>query len=137
MNQQKKKNNTVVFIIVFVGSFVAILVPSMFRDNPEKKLADMVTEINKECPVKVDRITTLDSTVFEKDPLSIDYYYTLDVANNKVNLKEAKNRLEVNAQKGLDTDNSMEVFRKHNVELNYNYSDGEGNKLFDFSIKHK
>lgn len=137
MNQKKKKNRTAAFVAVFMGSFVAILVANMFRDNPEKKLADMVTEINMECPVKVDRITTLDSTVFEKDPLSIDYYYTLDVANNKVNLKEAKNRLEVNAQKGLDTDNSMEVFRKHNVELNYNYSDGEGNKLFDFSIKHK
>lgn len=137
MNQKKKKNRTAAFVAVFMGSFVAILVANMFRDNPEKKLADMVTEINKECPVKVDRITTLDSTVFEKDPLSIEYYYTLDVANNKVNLKEAKNRLEVNAQKGLDTDNSMEVLRKHNVELNYNYSDGEGNKLFDFSIKHK
>lgn len=137
MDQKKKKNRTAAFVAVFMGSFVAILVANMFRDNPEKKLADMVTEINKECPVKVDRITTLDSTVFEKDPLSIEYYYTLDVANNKVNLKEAKNRLEVNAQKGLDTDNSMEVLRKHNVELNYNYSDGEGNKLFDFSIKHK
>lgn len=137
MDQQKKKNRTAAFVAVFMGSFVAILVANMFRDNPEKKLADMVTEINMECPVKVDRVTTLDSTVFEKDPLSIEYYYTLDVANNKVNLKEAKNRLEVNAQKGLDTDNSMEVFRKHNVELNYNYSDGEGNKLFDFSIKHK
>lgn len=137
MNQKKKKNRTAAFVAVFMGSFVAILVANMFRDNPEKKLADMVTEINMECPVKVDRVTTLDSTVFEKDPLSIEYYYTLDVANNKVNLKEAKNRLEVNAQKGLDTDNSMEVFRKHNVELNYNYSDGEGNKLFDFSIKHK
>lgn len=137
MNQKKKKNRTAAFVAVFMGSFVAILVANMFRDNPEKKLADMVIEINMECPVKVDRVTTLDSTVFEKDPLSIEYYYTLDVANNKVNLKEAKNRLEVNAQKGLDTDNSMEVFRKHNVELNYNYSDGEGNKLFDFSIKHK
>ncbi|WP_330443708.1 hypothetical protein [Flavobacterium sp. C4GT6] len=137
MNQEKKKNKTAAFVAVFMGSFVAVLAANMFRDNPEKKLADMVTEINKECPVKVDRITTLDSTVFEKDPLSIEYYYTLDVANNKVNLKEAKNRLEVNAQKGIDTDNSMEAFRKHNVELNYNYNDREGNKLFDFSIKHK
>ncbi|WP_417356729.1 hypothetical protein [Flavobacterium sp.] len=137
MNQKKKKNRTAAFVAVFMGSFVAVLVANMFRDNPEKKLADMVIEINKECPVKVDRITTLDSTVFEKDPLSIEYYYTLDVANNKVNLKEAKNRLEVNAQKGLDTDDGMEAFRKHNVELNYNYSDNEGNKLFDFSIKHK
>ncbi|WP_417368266.1 hypothetical protein [Flavobacterium beibuense] len=137
MNQQKKKNKIAAFVAVFMGSFVAVLVANMFRDNPEKKLADMVTEINKECPVKVDRITMLDSTVFEKDPLSIEYYYTLDVANNKVNLKEAKNRLEVNAQKGLDTDDGMEAFRKHNVELNYNYSDNEGNKLFDFSIKHK
>ncbi|MFL9838864.1 hypothetical protein ABS768_15250 [Flavobacterium sp. ST-75] len=137
MNQKKKKNKTAAFVAVFMGSFVAVLVANMFRDNPEKKLADMVIEINKECPVKVDRITTLDSTVFEKDPLSIEYYYTLDVANNKVNLKEAKNRLEVNAQKGLDADDGMEVFRKHNVELNYNYNDNEGNKLFDFSIKHK
>ncbi|KGO79540.1 hypothetical protein Q763_13400 [Flavobacterium beibuense F44-8] len=137
MNQQKKKNKIAAFVAVFMGSFVAVLVANMFRDNPEKKLADMVTEINKECPVKVDRITMLDSTVFEKDPLSIEYYYTLDVANNKVNLKEAKNRLEVNAQKGLDTDDGMEAFRKHNVDLNYNYSDNEGNKLFDFSIKHK
>lgn len=135
MTQQKK--NLGAYIAIFMGSFVAVFVSNVFRDNPEKELKAMVANCNEECPLQVDNLTTLDSMSFKEEPLKVEYYYSLDTTKYyKVNLKDAQSRLEANAIKDLDTNEGKEVLRKYDVMLNYNYSDNKGNKLFDFSIKH-
>lgn len=94
--------------------------------------------MNKTFPTKVDNDTRLDSTNVQKEPLTLNYYYTIVTLEKQAitgDLKDIVEQLKVGTQKNLDEAPEMAEFRNKNIALKYCYYDKNGMHVVDYTIK--
>lgn len=106
--------------------------------NDYEALVKTSEEMNKSFPMKVDNDTSLDSTNVQKDPLTLNYYYTIVTLEKQAitgDLKDIVEQLKVGTQKNLDEAPEMAEFRTKNISLKYCYYDKNGVFLVDYTIK--
>ncbi|MDR2126829.1 MAG: zinc ribbon domain-containing protein [Prevotellaceae bacterium] len=131
---EKNKKGNLLFVIAFFTA--SLIVKLCFFNSPaiDKELLRMSNEMNKLCPIMVDRDTRLDNTTAKPNGV-FQYNYTL-VNDDKDNVDTLalKNIAEPNIANSLKSSPDMQYQRDHNVTLNYSYRDKNGNHLFMISI---
>jgi len=140
MEQVKRKKvingNFTGIIIALILSFIAGSC-GIGGSNDYEALVKTSDEMNKSYPAKVDDDTRLDSTNVQKEPLTLNYYYTIVTVEKEsltVNLQDVVAQIKKGAQENLDKAPEMAEFRNKNIALKYNYSDKNGVFLTDFTI---
>ncbi|WP_116789641.1 hypothetical protein [Flavobacterium psychrotrophum] len=94
--------------------------------------------MNKSFPMKVDNDTRLDSTNVQKEPLTLNYYYTIVTLEKEAfteNLNDVVAQLKKGTQENLDKSPQMAEFREKNISLKYCYYDKKGAFVVDYTIK--
>ncbi|HMI07783.1 MAG TPA: hypothetical protein VK528_09580 [Flavobacterium sp.] len=134
-NKKGLLTQVAIFVVVFGIAFFGT--QYFFKKDIGAELQKVVTEMNKKCPLKVDADTQIDNTQFIA-PKTIQYNYTIltiDKDSSAVDPADMKKMLQSQSQQSLDNSAEMELFRKNEVTLKYNYKDKNGKDLLDFAIQ--
>ena len=139
MNESTKRNIKmgVLFAVVFCAAFF-VTSHLMKGCKGNAKLEAAAEQINQNTPSMIDAETRLDSATVLGNTLR--YHFSLpheSLARKSFDPESAKAFLIDQAQKNYDSQPQMENLRADNVVLHYFYTDGEGQRAFDFTIKPK
>ena len=65
-------------LLIFLFSFFLLCSPSLFADEIDDMLFEMTSDLNSSLPMRVDSLTTWDSSIYLKSENLFTYLYTLD-----------------------------------------------------------
>lgn len=135
--QKNKKKVTIAAAIAFVVAFTLSFagMQYFFADkSPDDTLSKVANELNKNCPITIDRDTRLDNVITFPDR-TFQYNYTLTSIEKKgVNSIELKTYLTPKIIEGVRSSPDMKEFRENDVTVNYNYRDKNGTFLFKIGV---
>lgn len=136
-DNKKKIVNAVVSVVVFFLSYFLVQ-HFMFGDSKiDKELTKTSNEINKNCPILVDKDTQLDGTVALPNKI-IQYNYTLiNFYKEEINIEDVKKFVFDNSLNNIKENPDMSLMKKNKVTLRYSYKDKNGVFLFTTEVKPK
>ncbi|MBL7215360.1 MAG: hypothetical protein ISS71_06755 [Phycisphaerae bacterium] len=158
--ENKKPNNWIItLILIFVALIAGSIVKEISKDIGRsaanninvKSGANEVLEsdefvnamlkntsekLNKQCPIKIDKYTTaLGALPFDR---KVIYRYQLDInkliEDSNTDLTTLENTIKQNMITNFRSNPSFDTFKKHDVEMEYQYTDLDGKFLFKFVI---
>jgi hypothetical protein len=138
----KRKNllfQITIFSITFIVAFFATQYLMKIMKSDSNELEKVAAEINKSCPVLIDKETRLDKVVLKNDTV-FQYHYTLVNIENKdknFDVEKIKQYVKSQSQENLDLNAAMKYQRENKIELKYVYNDKSNHFLFDFTIRHE
>ena len=95
-------------------------------------LQEVSTEINKKCPMVVDKDTRLDNTVVLSNK-TIQYNYTLvNLEKENTDVELLKEQFTPLLLKDVKTNPGLKTFRDRDVTLSYYYKDKNGDFILNF-----
>jgi hypothetical protein len=135
--EQPKRNKTVQAV---VGAVVAIgayfLIQTLFFEKPtfDKVMMQAASELNKTCPITVDKETRLDNAIALPDN-TFQYNYTLvNMLKDSIDVEGIQKQLEPSVVNIVKTNPGMKNFRENNVRVQYAYKDKNGVFLFQIDV---
>jgi len=138
MEKSKKKIiwQALIFVVTFVVAFFATQYLMSDTSAVDKELKAVAEEMNKSCPMMIDKDTRLDNTIALKNN-TLQYNYTLlhiEKGAKDVNVEDIKKYIMSKSQENLNTNPEMDYYREKNTALKYYYKDKKGKYLLDFTI---
>jgi hypothetical protein len=98
-------------------------------------MMEAASEINKTCPIMVDKVTRLDNSVALPNNV-FQYNYTLvSPIEDYIDNDGLRNHLEPRIVNDVKTNPGMKFIRDRRVTVNYSYKDLTGVNLFTISVK--
>lgn len=136
--KQPVKKVNIIGMIVGVVAFWLIYygVQKVFFGPPsyDKAMVAVASEINKGCPMMIDRSTRLDNAVAMPGN-AFQYNYTIvDMSKEEVNLDTVKKYLEPGLIQNVKNSPDLKIQREHKTTLIYNYKDKNGFQIFRLAI---
>ena len=133
---KKKTFQLLIFILTFVVAFIGTKYVMSTFNSTKSKLEKASLEINKKCPIMLDKETRLESTNVIQNKMIL---YNCTLINNtredlNFDAEIISNKFELKAQRILDTNPDMKEFREQEIILCYNYKDKKGVNLFGFTV---
>jgi len=124
--KKKKSSQTVIGLIV--GLIIIILVQQLMFKTPslDKELMKAASELNKTCPVMVDRETRLDNAIALPDKV-FQYNYTLvNIPKDSIDVQSFENYMRPMLLNNVKTSPELKIYRDNKVTMAYNYKDRNG-----------
>jgi hypothetical protein len=133
-NSKAKKIQITIGIIVGVFMF-GLIQFCINKPSLNKQLTSMANEMNKSCPMMVDKETRLDNAVVGPDDI-FQYNYTLiNIEKGQIDTDAVKNYIQPVVANNLKTNPDMKFQRDNKVSLKYYYKDKNGTYLFSLVVK--
>jgi hypothetical protein len=132
-----KRNNllgAIVGIIFFSLSYWTVLHFVFGTSSLDKQLNVMAGELNKRCPMMIDKETQLDNAVVMPGNI-FQYNYTLvGMEKGNIDTVAIRNYILPLATNNVKTNPEMKYQRDNKITLAYYYRDKNGKYLFSFSV---
>ena len=113
---------------LFLSSFMAC------GGSKESKMIEAtVAEVNKQCPMQIDIVTTLEKVKFES-PKTIQYHYKLDFNQIDTNVEDIKKAIDKNIRYNMVNNKDLDALKEIGTTFKYFYKNQEGKDLFDFTF---
>tara|TARA_B110001452_G_scaffold231669_1_gene208604 strand:+ start:57 stop:443 length:387 start_codon:yes stop_codon:yes gene_type:complete len=118
-------------VIVFIFS-VLLLVSC--ESNVDKVVRKTAEELNKSCPMFVDKITRLDKVEIDEDGY-FHYTYTFPTLTiNDINASNFKDEQFKILNKMYNTNEKFDIYRQNNIYLKYTYFDKNNQEIVTLTI---
>lgn len=137
---QKPPRSNQVKTVIAIIAYVAILLSGLyiyFFIKPsayDKAMMEVASEINKSCPIMVDKETRLDNTAAMPENI-FQYTFTLvNMDKATVDTLQIKSYLEEQVVNHVKTNPDMKLQREHKTSLLYYYKDKNSNYLFSILV---
>ena len=133
-NKKKKRLGMIVGAIAFALSYYGV--QQLFFKPPvfDKIMMQAASEINKTCPIMIDKDTRLDNAVAMPDNI-FQYNYTLvSLDRAEVNMDTVKKYIEPRIINSVKTNPDLKIYRDNKTTMTYNYSDKNGGFIFKFAV---
>jgi hypothetical protein len=135
MEQEKNKSVRTIIGLV-VGLAVMILVQQLMFKTPgfDKTMMKVASELNKTCPVMVDRETQLDNAIALPDKV-FQYNYTLiNTLKDSIDIQAFEEYMKPMLTKNISTLPELKPFRDNKITMAYSYKDKQGNFISKISV---
>ncbi|MBS7254355.1 hypothetical protein [Flavobacterium branchiicola] len=136
-SENKKTFNIKTALGFIVGFGVMYVITSQFlfkQPSLNNQLMQTASELNKTCPIMVDKDTRLDNSVALPGDI-FQYNYTLVNLDKKdVQIEKLKEFLVPTVKNFVKTSSDMKFARDNNVTVNYHYKDKNGVELLTVSV---
>lgn len=133
-NNRNKIIGTVVGIVVFGLSYLAVQQLFFKPVSLDKAMMEAASELNKTCPIMVDQDTRLDNAVALPGNI-FQYNYTLvNLYNSEVNIDTVKKYFEPGIINNVKTNPDLKVYRDNKVTMAYYYKDKNGEFVLKISV---
>jgi hypothetical protein len=104
------------------------------NDAFEKTMIKAASDLNKTCPMMVDRETRLDNAIALPGNI-FQYNYTLiNMKKDSVDFVAMQNEMEPAILNGVKTSPDLKAYREHKITMAYNYVDKNGAFVFKILI---
>src|SRR5690606_22792593 len=120
---KKKIIPTLVGIIAFGLSFFAVQHFFFKKPSFDRVVIEASNEINKTCPLMVDRDTRLDNTIAMPNNELVYNYTLVNIEKQDLDIEEFKNFIEPNVVNNMKTHPDMKLYRENRITMTYNYKD--------------
>jgi hypothetical protein len=123
-----KKRNIGTVIGLAIGAIAFVLIQQLFFKAPsfDKVMMKAASELNKTCPIMVDKETRLDNAVSLPGQI-FQYNYTLvNMVKDSMNIPDLQNYLEPIITNNVKTNPDLKVYRDHKITMAYYYKDKNG-----------
>ncbi len=134
--EPKKKLNIPQLAGIIAGIGVVFAVQLIFFKTPsfDRGMMQAASELNKTCPIMVDKETRLDNAVALPDKI-FQYNYTLiNIEKDNIDIKALEDYLEPILINGVKTSPELKIYRENKITMAYNYKDKNGEFLFKISV---
>jgi hypothetical protein len=132
LDRKRKMIRMLVWFVVFAS--VSYATQQLLNPSFDKKLMSAASELNKTCPIMVDKNTRLDNTAALAGN-SFQYNYTvIGIEPTEVDFDVMKKNLESVIINNVKTSPEMTIYRDHKVTVVYNYRDKYGKFMFKISV---
>jgi hypothetical protein len=121
------------FIVGFVVMF--FVAKTLFSPTFDKQLVNLANEMNKVCPMILDKHTTLQNVVASPDNTIVYNYVLTDLTKEEVKFDFIEKNVFPNLLENVKTNPEMKLFRDNKVILIYYYSDKNGKFVTEYRIK--
>ena len=124
--ESKKSNKTIIGLIV--GLIIMVVIQQFFFKAPsfDKQMMKAASELNKTCPVMVDRETQLDNAIALPDKV-FQYNYTLvRLPIDSVNVQAFENYIKPVLINSVKNTPELKIYRDNKVTMAYSYKDRNG-----------
>ena len=121
---------------MLVGVAAIFLIQHFFFNPPtfDERMIEMASEMNKSCPIMVDKETRLDNVTPHSGKV-IQYNYTLvNVKKEEVDINEIDRFLKTNMTNNVKTNPNMKAMRENKVTMSFSYKDKNGNFLTEVEV---
>ncbi|WP_455590406.1 hypothetical protein [Bacteroides sp.] len=115
----------------------AVLFALTSCQQAKQKVFELASEqVNKECPMTIDEMTTLDSTSYAGEGNMFTYFYTLSgVADDSAIVEQMKAELEKTLPETIKNTEDMKIYRESDVTIKYVYlSKKSGQELLQITV---
>jgi hypothetical protein len=134
---KERRNKLIGLISGAVGfALVSILVNHLLFKSPsvDKMMMQAASEMNKSCPIMVDRETRLDNGIALPGKI-FQYNYTLvNLTKAQVSTDTLKKYMVPQITKNVSTNPGLKMFRDVKATMAYYYKDKNGEFVFSFSV---
>lgn len=134
--KDKAQNNRIIPIFVLViGVFALILMKHLFIDSSyDRVLLNKVHEINRSCPVMIDRDTRLDSACVPRH-LTLQYDYTMvNALKDSIDIINFHTNLEQSILSSIKQNSELQPYLENKVTIVCHYKDRKGTFITKVSI---
>jgi hypothetical protein len=136
-NQNKSLSRTKLGVIIgIVGFGLSYFVSQQFFYKSvsfDKTMMEAASELNKTCPVMIDKETRLDNTATAGNVFN--YNFTLvNVSKSEISIDTIKKYTEPGLINNVKTNPDLKIFRDNNITLEYNYRDKDGVFVMKISV---
>jgi hypothetical protein len=137
--EKKPIGNRLLFFVaglVLSAAAVFLLQSYVIKKKPdmEKQLLAIANEVNKGCPVMIDKTTRFDNVVVMPGNV-FQYRYTLtDAARDRINTNDLIKYVRPNVIENIRKTDELKFQRDNNITFSYYYKDYQGEYVTDFSV---
>ena len=133
-SKKKKLLGSIVGVIAFGIAYWAVQHFFFGVPNIDTQLNAIASEINKSCPMMIDKETQFDNAVALPDKV-FQYNYTLvNMEKGTVDTVAIRNYIIPIATNNVKTNPDMKYQRENKITLKYYYKDKHGDYLFSFVV---
>ena len=137
INKRKNLGKIIGFFVVstlFVT--VVLLVHDYLTPKPslDKEMVNFMNEMNKNCPMKVDKITRLDNVMVHPDKVFQFNYTLITLVKDSVDVEKVRNYIKPITLNKIVSDTSFNFFRRNKMTFSYCYYDKNGIFIFKYEI---
>ncbi len=127
MVKKEQFKSAVVVILVGVFGFLGV---GCFKDMFDADLMRAAIEINKNCPIMVDRETRLDNTIALPNKV-FQYNYTIvNLTKDELDIGKLKKTMQPLLLNNIKTNEDLKSMRDKKVTMKYTYKDKNAVYLF-------
>jgi hypothetical protein len=133
-SNDNKIRNSIIGIVV--GGLVYFAVQHFLLKPPsiDKEIMGVASELNKSCPIMIDRETRLDNAVAMPDKV-FQYNYTLiNLDKSEVIIDTLKKYVEPGIINNVKTNPDLKFYRDNKITMNYYYRDKDGEFVYKLSV---
>lgn len=135
--KSKKRFKKIAIIVACILAAVLLFfaVMKIFFSSPAETLLETAsTNINKMCPVMVDRETRLDNVTIVGDNVMQFNYTLVNLSADQIDVNAAKMEIEPVVLNQVRTNPQMESLRAIKATIKYSYNDKAGKFLFSIKV---
>lgn len=125
---------------IYINIILMVFLLSCQTKIDKKELLELtVEEMNKNCPVYIDNITVLDSSIvkFNNYEYILNYCFTLNVDKTELEIQNFYFEQKKHLQNEYDNNNGLKTFRELNIPLEYTYFDKNQNQIVSILVFNK
>lgn len=107
---------------IILGACAVLFALASCQQAKQKVFELASDQVNKECPMTIDEMTTLDSTNYVGEGNVFTYFYTLSgAADDSAIVEQMKAELEKTLPETIKNTEDMKVYRESDVTIKYVY----------------
>lgn len=107
---------------IILGACAVLFALASCQQAKQKVFELASDQVNKECPMTIDEMTTLDSTNYVGEGNVFTYFYTLSgAADDSAIVEQMKAELEKTLPETIKNTENMKVYRESDVTIKYVY----------------
>jgi hypothetical protein len=125
-NPKPKLLSLIVSIVVFGLSYAAVQQIFFKKPSFDKVMMAAASEINKTCPIMVDKDTRFDNAVALANNTFQYNYSLLGFDKSRINTDSLQKFMSVKLINGIKTNPQMRIYRDNKTTFVYNYNDTDG-----------
>jgi hypothetical protein len=129
-----KLPGTIAAIVAFAVAYFAV--QQIFFKPPsfDKAMMSAASELNKTCPIMVDKDTRLDNAVALPNNVFQYNYSIINFDKSQVDEVTLRKAIEPGLVNNVKTNPELMVYREHKTTLAYNYRDKNGSFILKISV---
>jgi hypothetical protein len=135
---KKDQRSVVAILLVLIGGLFGVWLARKYgikAPSVDRNLLSASAEMNKRCPIFIDKDTRLDSTAAGPGKRLTYHYSLVNFTVEQIQIEHFLSVLTPQIMNNVRTNPDMKEYRRHKITLVYSYKDKDGKFITNIEVK--